>query len=170
MKSIAEDFANFILNKIEIIRERFHNIPPYEPTEDHIPQLSTFSTLSEEEVKKTIIGMQSKTCELNQIPTNKLKQILQSCLPSLTKIVNLFVNTGTFNENWKTTIVRPLIKAIKKETIKTNYQSVGNLLFISKIADNVLFNNLCMTMTHITFLNFNLLIDSIMDVKPACLN
>ena len=76
-KILAKDFTNFFLNKVETIRERFHNIPPYEPTKAHIPQLSKFSTLSEEEVKKTIMGMQSKTCKLDQIPTNKLKQLLQ---------------------------------------------------------------------------------------------
>ena len=88
---ILADFANFFLNKTETIREKFHNIPPYEPTEAHLPQLSKFSTLSEEEVKETIMGMQSKTCELHvdQIPTDNLKHILQSCLQFLTKIVIL---------------------------------------------------------------------------------
>ena len=134
---LAEDFANFFLNQNETIRDKFHNIPPYEPTETHISQLSKFSTLSEE-VKKTIMGMQSKTCKLDQIPTNKLKQVLQSFLPSLTKIVNLSLNSGTFNENWKTAIVRPLIKATKKGTIKTYYQPISNLPFISKTVENVL--------------------------------
>ena len=111
---LADDFTNLFLNKIKTIGERFHNIPPYEPTETHIPQKSKVSTLSEEEVKKTIMGLQSKTCKLDLIPTNKLKQVLQSCLPSLTQIVNLSLDTGTFNEKLKTTIVRPLMKAIKK--------------------------------------------------------
>ena len=73
---LAEDFTNFYLNRIKTIRERFHNIAPYEPTELHIPQLSKFPTLSEEKVKKPIMGMQSKTCKLDQIPTDKLKQVL----------------------------------------------------------------------------------------------
>ena len=73
-KILAEDFANLFLNMLETIREKFHNIPPYELTEAHIPQFSKFSTVSEEEVKKTIMGMQSKTCKLDQIFINKLKQ------------------------------------------------------------------------------------------------
>ena len=64
------------------------------------------------------MGMQSKTCKLDQIPTNKIKQVLQSCLPSLTKIVDLSLNTGTFTKKLKSTIVRPLIKAIKREPSK----------------------------------------------------
>ena len=67
------------------------------------------------------MAMQSKTYELDQIPTSKLNQVLQSCLPPLTKIVNLSLDTGTFNKKWKTTVVRPLLKAIKNGTIKTNY-------------------------------------------------
>ena len=47
---LPEDFANFFLDKIETMRERFHNIPPNELTEAHIPHLSMFSNLSEEEV------------------------------------------------------------------------------------------------------------------------
>ena len=79
-ETLSEDFANFFLNKIEAIRERFHNIPPHEPREAHIPQLSKFSTLSEEEVKMTEMGSRSKTYKFDQIPTDKLKQVLQSSL------------------------------------------------------------------------------------------
>ena len=34
---LAEDFTNFFPNKIKTRRERFHNIPPYEPTKGHMP-------------------------------------------------------------------------------------------------------------------------------------
>ena len=62
---LAEDFAHFFLNNIETLRERFHNIPPYEPTEAHIPQCSKFSPLSEEEVKETIMGVESTIINQN---------------------------------------------------------------------------------------------------------
>ena len=73
-------------------------------------------------------------------------------------------------KNGKTTIVRPLIKAIKKGTIRTDYQPVSKEPFKVKNSrtPNVLFNHQHISVTHITlFLNFNLLIDSIMDVIPT---
>ena len=56
-------------------------------------------------------------------------------MPTLTKIINLSLNTGEFHDGWKSTIVRPLIKSLPKGTIKTNYRPVSNMSFISKIVE-----------------------------------
>ena len=53
----------------------------------------------------------------------------------LTKIINLSLNTGKFNDGWKLAVVRPLIKALPKGTNKTNCRPVSNLSFISKIVE-----------------------------------
>ena len=64
-----------------------------------------------------------------------MKEVLLICIPSITKIVNLSLNKGAFSNQWKTAIVKPLIKAKKNDTAHTNYRPVSNLSFISKVLE-----------------------------------
>ena len=50
--------------------------------------------------------MKNKSCELDQIDTSTLKDILTVCLPTITQIVNISLTNGDFNEDWKTAIVK----------------------------------------------------------------
>ena len=56
--------------------------------------------------------MQSKSCELDCLPTHILKDHIDSFIPILTKIVNLSLGRGVFSEDWKTAILRPLLKKV----------------------------------------------------------
>ena len=56
--------------------------------------------------------------------------------------VNTSLQTGVFIDNWKESILRPLIKDISKGTIKGNYRPVANLSFISKLVENAAINRL----------------------------
>ena len=46
-QELAEQFAEFFLQKIETIREKFNNIAPYKTEPDPIPQLNKFSPINE---------------------------------------------------------------------------------------------------------------------------
>ena len=54
--------------------------------------------------------MKPKTCDLDLIPTSKLQEILPGCLPSITHLVNSSLEQGTFIEDWKEILVKPLLK------------------------------------------------------------
>ena len=69
------------------------------------------------------------------MPTKLLKKVLKHCMPTLTKVINLSLNTGKFHDGWKSAVVRPLIKSLPKGITKTNYRPVNNLSFISKIVE-----------------------------------
>ena len=79
--------------------------------------------------------MKSKSCELDDIPTNILKQMLPQVIRLITKIVNLSLEEGVFSTNWKLAVVRPLLKKIGLELINSNYRPVSNLPFISKVVE-----------------------------------
>ena len=79
--------------------------------------------------------MPSKSCELDYMGTDKINKILHTCIQSITKIVNLSLSKGTFSNQWKTAIVKPLIKDKKKGIVYTNYRPVSNLSFISKVVE-----------------------------------
>ena len=44
---------------------------------------------------------------------------------------------GGFYANWKTAVLRSLIKSRQKGTIQLNYQPVSNLSFISKVVEKM---------------------------------
>ena len=68
--ALAEDFASFLLDKIDNIHTTFNTIVPYKllPRED-VPIFRKFS------LGKTILGMPSKTYTLDIIPTSRLKEV-----------------------------------------------------------------------------------------------
>ena len=134
---LAEEFADFFLNKIQRIREKLKDTPAYQPTQLDIPQLRKFTPVTKKQLWKIISNMPSKTCRLDIIPTDKLKEILDSILPSLCHIVNLSLNTSQFCNRWKEAIVKPLIKKKGVSLEKSNYRPVSNLSFMSKIVEKV---------------------------------
>ena len=79
--------------------------------------------------------MPTKSCEFDIVSTKVFKQVLHSCLPAITKIINLSLDKGEFSMQWKSAVVRPLIKSLLKSTNINNYRPVSNLPFISKVAE-----------------------------------
>ena len=79
--------------------------------------------------------MKNKNCELYQISTLTLKEIITACLPSITHIVNMSLSRGDFITDWKLAIVKPLLKKSGSEPLHRNYRSVSNLCFLSKLVE-----------------------------------
>ena len=52
-----------------------------------MPELETFKQVSESDVKQVISKMKTKSCELDVLPTFKLKELIQDFQPIITKIV-----------------------------------------------------------------------------------
>ena len=102
---LAEDFAQFFLDKITKIREALRDKPVYVPTSNNPPKLQRFAPLKEEDVGKVGISLRTKSCELDPIPTTTFKKLLPAILPLITKIVNLSLSEGQFIRSWKTAIV-----------------------------------------------------------------
>ena len=67
---------------------------------------------------------------------------------TITKIINISLTQGIFAEEWKTTIVHPLLKELESELIPSNYRPVSNLSFLSKLLEKCAlqqFNNHCIS-------------------------
>ena len=109
-RRLAENFADFFLEEIDKIRDRFTNLPVYQPNERDTTKLKNFMTITQDQLEKIIKEMPTKSCQLNVILTDILKMILRSCLPSLTHIINKSLETNQFCSKWKEALVKPLIK------------------------------------------------------------
>ena len=91
--------------------------------------------MAQKEVSEVISSLKSESCELDAIPTTIFKVMLPKILPLITKIVNMSLGDGVFCREWKTAVVRPLLKKLGLELIFPNYRPVSNLTFISKVIE-----------------------------------
>ena len=86
--------------------------------------------------------MDKQTCELDHIPTEVLKRILPTILGTITEIVNLSLSTGSFAQDWKTAVVKPLLRKPGLDLAKKNYRPVSNLSFLSKLVERCMLKQL----------------------------
>ena len=86
------------------------------------------------------MNTKSNSCELDPIPTTLLKCVLPSVLTIIKNIINQSLQSGSFLRNWKTAIVRPLIKKYGMDLVKSSYRPVSNYSFISKLVENAMFD------------------------------
>ena len=87
---------------------------------------------------KLILEGNSKSCCLDPLPTNILKQILPSLLPVITSIVNKSLRQSIMPTSLKHAVVTPLLKksSLDKENLK-NYRFVSNLPYLGKCIEKV---------------------------------
>ena len=141
-EDLAEEFAQFFLDKIVNIREAMKDDKVYSYP-NRVPfSFSKFPPLTESEVEAIIMSMQTKSCEIDAIPTTLLKQMLPAIIPTVTKIINISLEHGVFCSTWKEAIVRPLLKKFGLELHKKNYRPVSNLKFLAKLLEHGMLHHL----------------------------
>ena len=137
-EELANNFADFFIDKLQRIREFLEHYPKYDPRKSTTrPKevLSQFREVSEDEVKKIINRMATKSCVSDPIPTSPLKQILTAVISTITKIMNVSLRNGIFASNWKTAIVKPLLKKLGLLLVLSNFRPVSNLPFLAKVLE-----------------------------------
>ena len=134
-KCLADNFADFFMEKVQKIRDNLKHYRKYEPSMRIVPKFGKFDELCEDDIRKLINSLQTKSCETDVLPTKLLKSFLNELLPIITRLVNLSLTEGVFPPNWKEAIVRPLLKKLGLELIYANYRPVSNLPFMSKLIE-----------------------------------
>ena len=152
MEKLADEFADFILEKIQKIRSELDEHPIYQPERCDVPNLAEFFPMYDKEILKIMYKMQTKQCELYAIPTAILKNLRPYIRDIITKIVNASLSDGKFTSQWKITSIKLLLKNLGLELLSNNYRPVSNLSFLLKLVEKCMlsqFNDHC---------NFNQLI------------
>ena len=108
----------------------------------NVPEFNQFSKLDEEQVIKLRMNTKSKTWELDPIPTTLLKIIIPIVLSIITSIINQSLQSGSFLRNWKTAIVRPLIKKHGMNLVRSSYRPVSNLSYISELLEKAMLDQI----------------------------
>ena len=100
--------------------------------------LSNLRPCTTEEIKKIVSKSPSKSCSLDPIPTDLLKQCSDILLPVIKDIINIFIGQGTVSDLFKVARVWPLLKKanLNPDDMKNN-KPISNLSFISKLTEKV---------------------------------
>ncbi|KAK6191161.1 hypothetical protein SNE40_002900 [Patella caerulea] len=139
---LPDVFADFFTNKIKIIRTNLSSVPDTttfsnsSQTRSLSSNFNSFNPLCVNEIVTLVRKMPSKTCSIDPMPTNLVKECIEVLAPTLLRIVNTSFQTGVFPESCKRAIVRPLIKklGLDKEILK-NYRPVSNCTFLDKFLE-----------------------------------
>ena len=99
---------------------------------------TSFECATEDEVLKLLNRSPTKSCNLDPVPTNLLKDYSHVILPVITKIINQSLYSGIFPSTFKTALIRPLLKkpSLDHEILK-NYRPVSNPPFLSKLLERI---------------------------------
>lgn len=137
---LAETFSTFFTEKIVRIRESLGECnncsAATTDTPEHDILLTSFGSVSIEEVKKLIMKSPDKSCDLDPVPTWLLKQCINELLPLITAIVNVSFRDDRVPDAFKCAQIKPLLKkaGLDPNTLK-NYRPVSNLPFLSKVLE-----------------------------------
>ena len=106
-------------------------------------RLMSFCAIDEDDLRKTISQMTSSSCSLDTIPTTFLKEVLDSVIGDILKIVNSSIQSGVFPDSLKTAVVRPLLKKHNLDpSVLGNYRPISNLPFLGKVLEKCIFHQL----------------------------
>ena len=88
-KELANNFADFFINKIKVIREQLNEYPIFNLSVNSKPiptMLNKFEPMLAEDITLIIKSMDSKSCELDVIPASLLKDIIPHIIDNLVKL------------------------------------------------------------------------------------
>lgn len=102
-------------------------------------RLSSFTPLIEEDIKRLIEKFSKKSCSLDPMPTPLVVECLDVLLPVVSRMINLFLQTGGFPDTWEYADVRPRLKKPNSEVMLTNLFHISNLPFASKLTERAVF-------------------------------
>ena len=111
-----------------------------DPVNPHVPPpvFQQFTPVSEDTLRKVILGGNSKTCLLDPMPPYLLKETLPILLPTICQIVNMSLSSCVVPDILKQAAVTPLLKkpTLDVENFK-NFRPVSNLAYIGKVIEKV---------------------------------
>ena len=151
---LANDMRHFFVQKIIDIQNKLDSAdivntePLREPGNyDHVLKAVTsfdeLKLLTEEDVRKLIMKSTKKSCAaLDPMPTPLVVDCIDVLLPVLTKMINLFLDTTLFPDDWKEALVMPLLKKYGLDLVFKNYLPVSNLPYVSKLTERTVFDQL----------------------------
>jgi hypothetical protein len=139
LQQTVDDFNTFFTEKVKKIRKSF----PLSPSKTWKSEsytgtkLAHFEPTTVEEVTEILKDTNIKSCGLDPVPAELLKENLDLFLPELCDLVNLSLTSGSM-DGVKVAHLTPLIKSMSLDSSNMkNYRPVSNLAFVGKLIEKV---------------------------------
>ena len=139
----AQDLLEYFVRKIETIRMATGGTPATTKLSPSVNIFSNFEIFSTEDVRKLIMATRSKSCSLDPIPTEILKELLPELLPFITDMCNKSMQEGCLPASQKHAIISPIIKkaGMDAEDVKS-YRPISNLTYMSKLIERMVYRQI----------------------------
>ena len=82
-----------------------------------------------------MLGVPTKSCSLDPVPTKVVKECLDELVPLLTVIISQSLQSGVFPDVWKEALVTPTLKKCGSDLAFKNFRPISNLQFVSKLVE-----------------------------------
>ena len=135
---LSENFKDYFINKIEDLRSTIEETEI--PTYSHIPDypligFKKFKHVTKEEVSKMIGEINKTHCSRDpyDIKLLNLNDAKETLADMWADIINSSFDSGTFPDNEKQAIVRPLLKQSKDKDDLSSYRPLYNTSILGKI-------------------------------------
>ncbi len=107
-------------------------------------KLLCFTSIGQDELNKLITASKPTTCLLDPVPTKLLIELLPVAEEPLLNIIKSSLSLGYVPKPFKLAVIKLLIKKPKLYPCQlANYRPISNLLFMSKILEQVVSAQLC---------------------------
>ena len=145
--ALANDIGEYFVRKIDRVRSELDSVNPIEDstscTVSHsVTPIDSFNKLDKKDVRELIAESSKKSCSLDPMPTPLVLECSDVLLPSITRMINLSLEAGTFPEPWKLADVHPRLKKPGAESAFMNLRPISNLTFVSKLTERAAFNQI----------------------------
>ena len=87
----------------------------------HSSSFTAFRCVDMDSLRKLVLRAPTKSCLLDPVPTNILKDCLDELLPILSTTINLSLESGFFPDIWKESVVTPLLKKQGLDLVFKNF-------------------------------------------------
>ena len=140
---LADNFSDYfqakVDNIIETLRDKAADLDDsyIEKEFQTNHRLNSFSPVLPDDVVEIVSSGPAKSCELDPIPTSLVKKHIGVLAPTICDIANSSFDTGTFSDDLKEALVRPLHKHPSLELELKNFRPVSNLPYLGKIIEKL---------------------------------
>ena len=111
--------------------------------------INCFQLYTEADMTRIITAAPSKSCDLDPLPTDILRQFLPELLPYITKMCNASLRDGTLPISQRSAIVIPRLKKAGADRADVSmYRPKSNLTFMSKVVERLICRQLVGFMQH----------------------
>ncbi len=116
--------------------------PPLVEYRNPVVKLKSFESLSFQDTHDVIMQLSSASCKFDPIPPWLVKLCSLELVPSIIKIVNSSLKRVESPDYWKIALLKPILKKRSMKPLFENFRPVSNLLFLSKITERSVANQL----------------------------